>query len=39
MKELAVHGARKSFGDLKVLDGVDITVPAGSFTAYLGLVG
>ena len=39
MKELAVHGARKSFGDLKVLDGVDITVPAGSFTAILGSSG
>jgi iron(III) transport system ATP-binding protein len=39
MKELAVRGARKSFGDLKVLDGVDLTVPAGSFTAILGSSG
>jgi iron(III) transport system ATP-binding protein len=39
MKELVVGGARKSFGDLQVLDGVDLTVPAGSFTAILGSSG
>jgi iron(III) transport system ATP-binding protein len=39
MKELAVRGATKSFGDLRVLDGVDLTVPAGSFTAILGSSG
>ena len=39
MKELAVRGARKSFGDLRVLDGVDLTVPAGSFTGILGASG
>ncbi len=39
MKELAVHGVRKSFGDLHVLEGVDLTVPAGSFTAILGSSG
>lgn len=39
MKELAVHGVRKSFGDLHVLQGVDLTVPAGSFTAILGSSG
>jgi iron(III) transport system ATP-binding protein len=39
MKELAVTGVRKSFGDLQVLDGVDLMVPAGSFTAILGSSG
>jgi iron(III) transport system ATP-binding protein len=39
MKELAVRGVRKSFGDLVVLDGVDLTVPAGSFTGILGSSG
>jgi iron(III) transport system ATP-binding protein len=39
MKELAVRGARKSFGELTVLDGVDLTIPAGSFTAILGSSG
>jgi iron(III) transport system ATP-binding protein len=39
MKELVVAGARKSFGGLTVLDGVDLTVPAGSFTGILGSSG
>ncbi len=39
MKELAVRGARKSFGDLQVLDGVDLTIPAGSFIGILGASG
>ncbi len=39
MKELAVHGVQKSFGGLGVLDGVDLTIPAGSFTAVLGSSG
>jgi iron(III) transport system ATP-binding protein len=39
MKELVVRGARKSFGGLRVLDEVDLTVPAGSFTAILGSSG
>jgi iron(III) transport system ATP-binding protein len=39
MKELVVSGARKSFGGLRVLDGVDLTVPAGSFTGILGSSG
>ena len=39
MKELAVRGAGKSFGDHHVLDGVDLTVPAGSFTGILGRLG
>jgi iron(III) transport system ATP-binding protein len=39
MKELAVRGVHKSFGALHVLDGVDLTIPAGSFTAILGSSG
>jgi iron(III) transport system ATP-binding protein len=39
MKELVVSGARKSFGDLRVLDGVDLTIRAGSFTGILGSSG
>jgi iron(III) transport system ATP-binding protein len=39
MKELAVRGVGKSFGGPKVLDGVDLTVPAGSFTGILGSSG
>ncbi len=39
MKELAVRGAGKSFGDLRVLDGVDLAIPAGSFTGILGTSG
>jgi iron(III) transport system ATP-binding protein len=39
MKELAVRGVHKSFGDLHVLAGVDLTIPAGSFTGILGASG
>jgi iron(III) transport system ATP-binding protein len=39
MKELVVQGVHKSFGDLRVLNGVDLAVPAGSFTAILGSSG
>jgi iron(III) transport system ATP-binding protein len=39
MKELTVRSACKSFGDLTVLDGVDLMVPAGSFTGILGASG
>ena len=39
MKELAVHGVHKSFGELHVLDSVELTIPAGSFTAILGSSG
>jgi iron(III) transport system ATP-binding protein len=39
MKELAVWAACKRFGDHTVLDGVDLTVPPGSFTAILGASG
>ena len=34
-----IHGISKSFGALKVLDGVDLTLPAGSVTAILGPSG
>jgi ABC-2 type transport system ATP-binding protein len=33
---IAVHGLRKSYGDKIVLDGVDLTVGAGTVTALLG---
>jgi iron(III) transport system ATP-binding protein len=39
MKELAVRGVHKSFGELAVLDSVDLTIPVGSFTAVLGSSG
>jgi iron(III) transport system ATP-binding protein len=39
MKELAVRAACKRFGVHTVLDGVDLTVPPGSFTAILGASG
>ena len=31
-----VHGLRKSYGDKVVLDGIDLTVDAGTVTALLG---
>ncbi len=34
-----VNGLRKSFGDLVVLDGIDLTVPAGTVFALLGSNG
>jgi ABC-type glutathione transport system ATPase component len=33
---VAVAGLRKSFGDKMVLDGIDLTIPAGSVFALLG---
>ncbi len=39
MKELVVSGLRKAFGTHPVLTGVDLDVPAGSFTAILGPSG
>jgi ABC-2 type transport system ATP-binding protein len=36
---LSVRGVSHSFGPRKALDGVDLDVPAGSFTALLGLNG
>lgn len=33
---IAVRGLRKSYGDKLVLDGIDLTVPAGSVFALLG---
>ena len=32
---IEVHGLRKSYGDKVVLDGVDLTVAAGTVTALL----
>ncbi len=34
-----IHGISKSFGSLKVLDGIDLNLPAGSVTAILGPSG
>ena len=34
-----IHGISKSYGSLKVLDAVDLTLPAGSVTAILGPSG
>ncbi len=34
-----IHGISKSFGALKVLDSIDLTLPAGSVTAILGPSG
>jgi iron(III) transport system ATP-binding protein len=39
MKELAVRGVVKAFGGPRVLDGVDLHVPTGSFTGILGASG
>jgi iron(III) transport system ATP-binding protein len=39
MTELVVTGLNKSFGSQAVLEGVDLTVPAGSLTAILGPSG
>jgi iron(III) transport system ATP-binding protein len=39
MKDLTVDGVTKDFGDLNVLRGVELAVPAGSFTAILGSSG
>jgi iron(III) transport system ATP-binding protein len=39
MKDLRIHGVAKSFSGQRVLGGVDLTVPHGSFTAILGASG
>ena len=36
---VCIHGISKSFGALKVLDAIDLTLPAGSVTAILGPSG
>ena len=33
---LETHGLRKLFGDLVAVDGIDLTVPRGSFDGFLG---
>jgi polar amino acid transport system permease protein len=37
--EVTIHDVSKSFGQLKVLDGVTLSVPAGSVTTILGQSG
>ena len=37
--EVTIHGVSKSFGQLKVLDNVTLSIPAGSVTAILGQSG
>jgi len=39
MKDLRIDGVTKSFGPQRVLRGVDLAVPPGSFTAILGASG
>ena len=39
MKDLRISGVTKSFGPQRVLRGVDLAVPHGSFTAILGASG
>jgi len=39
MKDLRIRGVAKSFGPQRVLRGVDLDVPHGSFTAILGASG
>ncbi len=39
MRDLAVTGLHKAFGSHPVLTGLDLEVPAGSFTAILGPSG
>jgi iron(III) transport system ATP-binding protein len=39
MSELILHDLHKRFGEHQVLAGLDLTVPAGSFTALLGSSG
>ena len=39
MKDLRISGVTKAFGPQMVLRGVDLVVPAGSFTAILGSSG
>ena len=39
MRKLAVTGLHKAFGSHPVLTGLDLAVPAGSFTAILGPSG
>jgi polar amino acid transport system permease protein len=36
---VAIHGVSKSFGSLRVLDGINLDIPAGSVTVILGPSG
>ncbi len=39
MSDVTIHALAKSYGDLRVLDGIDLHVPAGSLTVILGPSG
>src|SRR3569832_156448 len=39
MASVAIHQARKSFGETPILHGVDIQIPDGSFTVLVGPSG
>ena len=39
MSSVAVRGVRRSFGEVRAVDGVDLVVPQGSLTAVLGPSG
>ncbi len=39
MASVSIRGAKKRFGDVEILHGVDIEIPDGSFTVLVGPSG